>query len=119
MAMARTKRSGVVRPSLFWFLLLDGSLLALIKLAVSKTSYDKVNDMAGDALPPRETLQALTIGALGLHLFEALVAGRMAKRRGAFSQALGKGERVSSAPRSSISWVAISSTRSCLLRNRQ
>ncbi len=80
--MARTKRSGVVRPPLFWFLLLDGSLLALIKLALSKTSYDKVNDMAGDALPPRETLQALTIGALGLHLFEALIAGRMAKRRG-------------------------------------
>ena len=43
--MARTKRSGVVRPSLFWFLLLDGGIVALTKLAVSKTSYDKVNDM--------------------------------------------------------------------------
>ena len=50
--MAGAKRSGVVRPSLFWFLLLDGGIVALTKLAVSKTSYDKVNDMTGDALPP-------------------------------------------------------------------
>jgi hypothetical protein len=47
---------------LFWFLLLDGGVLALIKLSVSKTAYDKVNDMTSDALPPRETLQALVVG---------------------------------------------------------
>ena len=80
--MTRTKRSGVVRPSLFWFLLLDGGVLALIKLSVSKTAYDKVNDMTSDALPPRETLQALLIGTAVVHVTEALVAGRMAKRRG-------------------------------------
>lgn len=80
--MARAKRSGVARPSLFWFLLLDGGIVALTKLAVSKTSYDKVNDMAGDALPPRETLQLMLIGTGAIHLTEAMVAGRMAKRRG-------------------------------------
>ncbi len=80
--MAGAKRSGVVRPSLFWFLLLDGGIVALTKLAVSKTSYDKVNDMTGDALPPRETLQLTLIGTAVIHLTEALVAGRMAKRRG-------------------------------------
>ena len=80
--MARAKRSGVVRPSLFWFLLLDGGIVALTKLAVSKTSYDKVNDMAGDALPPRETLQLMVMGTAAIHVTEALVAGRMAKRRG-------------------------------------
>src|ERR1700677_1558316 len=80
--MARTKRSGVVRPSLFWFLLLDGGIVALTKLAVSKTSYDKVNDMTGDALPPRETLQLTLIGTAVIHATEALVAGPMAKRRG-------------------------------------
>ena len=42
------KRSGVVRPSLFWFLLLDGGIVALTKLAVSKTAYDKVRDMTGE-----------------------------------------------------------------------
>jgi|SRR5580693_3727199 hypothetical protein len=80
--MARAKRSGVVRPSLFWFALLDGGIVALTKLAVSKTSYDKVNDMAGDALPPRETLQLMVMGTAAIHMTEALVAGRMAKRRG-------------------------------------
>jgi hypothetical protein len=79
--MARTKRSGLVRPSLFWFLLLDGGIVALTKLAVSKSAYDKVDDMTGDALPPRETLQALLIGTAVVHVTEALVAGRMAKRR--------------------------------------
>jgi Domain of unknown function (DUF4499) len=80
--MARAKRSGVVRPSLFWFLLLDGGIVALTKLAVGKTSYEKVNDMAGDALPPRETLQLMLIGTAAIHVTEALVAGRMAKHRG-------------------------------------
>ncbi len=80
--MARAKRSGVVRPSLFWFLLLDGGIVALTKLAVSKTAYDKVEDMTGDALPPRETLQLLLIGTAVVHAAEALAAGRMAKRRG-------------------------------------
>jgi hypothetical protein len=80
--MAGAKRSGVVRPSLFWFLLLDGGIIALTKLAVSKTSYDRVNDITGDALPPRETLQLTLIGTAVIHATEALVAGRMAKRRG-------------------------------------
>jgi hypothetical protein len=78
--MARVKRSGVVRPSLFWFLLLDGGIVALTKLAVSKSAYDKVDDMI--ALPPRETLQALLIATAAIHATEALVAGGMARRRG-------------------------------------
>ena len=80
--MARQRRSGVVRPSLFWFLLLDGGIVVLTKLAVSKTAYDKVNDMTSDALPPRETLQAMLIGTAVVHAAEALAAGRMATRRG-------------------------------------
>ncbi len=80
--MARPKRSGVVRPSLFWFLLLDGGIVVLTKLAVNKAAYDRVDEMTGDALPPRETLQAMLIGTAIVHAAEALVAGRMAKRRG-------------------------------------
>jgi hypothetical protein len=82
MARARTKRLGVVRPSFLWFLLLDGGIIALTKLAVDKTAYDKVDDMTGDVLPPRATLQAMLIGTAVIHVTEALVAGRMAKRRG-------------------------------------
>lgn len=80
--MTQVKRSGVVRPSLFWFLLLDGGIVVLTKLAVSKTAYDKVSAMTGDALPPRETLQALLLGTAVVHATEAVVAGRMATRRG-------------------------------------
>ena len=80
--MGRAKPSGAVRPSWFWFLLLDGGIVVLTKLAVSRTAYDKVNEMTGDALPPRETLQALLIGTAVVHAAEALAAGRMAKRRG-------------------------------------
>ena len=72
----------VVRPSLFWFLLLDGGIVALTKLACSKTAYDRVDDITGDALPPRETLQALLIGTVVIHAAEAVVAGRMARRHG-------------------------------------
>lgn len=72
----------MVRPSWFWFLLLDGGIVVLAKLAVSKTAYDKADEMAGDALPPRETLQALLIGTVVVHAAEALAAGRIAKRRG-------------------------------------
>lgn len=80
--MARAKKSGVVRPSLLWFLLLDGGIVVLTRLALSKTTYDKAGEMSGDALPPRETLQALLIGTVVVHAAEAVAAGRMAKRRG-------------------------------------
>ena len=80
--MARAKRSGVVRPSLLWFLLLDGGIVVLTKLAVSRAAYDKVDEMTGQALPPRETLQALLVGTAVVHAAEAVVAGRMATRRG-------------------------------------
>jgi Domain of unknown function (DUF4499) len=80
--MARTTRSAVVRPSLFWFLLLDGGIVVLARLALSKPAYDRVADMSGQVLPPRETLQGLLVGTAVVHAAEAVVAGRMARRRG-------------------------------------
>jgi|SRR5271157_2895800 len=80
--MAKAKRSGVVRPSWLWFLLLDGGIVVLTRLALSKTAYDKASEMSNDALPPREVLQVLLAGTALIHTGEALAAGRMAKRRG-------------------------------------
>ena len=80
--MARTGRSGVVRPSWLWFLLLDGGIVVLTKLAFSKSAYDKVGERTGDALPPREVLQSMLVGTAVIHVTEALVAGRIARRRG-------------------------------------
>jgi hypothetical protein len=71
-----------VRPSLVWFLLLDGGIVILTKLALSKPAYDKANEMSSDALPPREVLQALLGATVVIHAAEAVAAGRMARRRG-------------------------------------
>ena len=80
--MAKVSRSGLVHPSLFWFLLLDGGIVVMIKLVVSEEAYDRVNKMSGGNLPPRATVRALLAGTAVIHLAEALAAGRMAKRRG-------------------------------------
>jgi hypothetical protein len=80
--MAHARRSGVARPPWFWFLLLDGGIVVLARLALSKSTYDMVDEMSGDALPPREVLQALLVGTAVIHAGEALVAGRRARRRG-------------------------------------
>jgi len=71
-----------VRPSLFWFLLLDGGIVVLTRLALRKPAYTKARGMAGDALPPREVLQALLAATVVIHATEAVAAGRMARRRG-------------------------------------
>ncbi len=80
--MARRSRSGVTRPSVFWFLLLDGGIVVLTKLALQKRAYVKANEMTGDALPPREVLQALLAATAVIHAAEAVAAGHSARRRG-------------------------------------
>ncbi len=72
----------MVRPSLFWFLLLDGGIVILTKLALSKPAYDKANEISSDALPPREVLQVLLAATAVIHAAEAVAVGRMARRRG-------------------------------------
>lgn len=71
-----------MRPSLFWFLLLDGGIVVLTGLALRKPAYTKAREMAGDVLPPREVLQALLAATAVIHATEAVAAGRMARRRG-------------------------------------
>jgi hypothetical protein len=82
MAQAKSTPSRVVRPSLFWFLLLDGGIVLLARLALSKPAYDRAGEMGANLLPPRETLQGLLVATAVIHASEAVVAGRMARRRG-------------------------------------
>ena len=72
----------MVRPSWLWFFLLDGGIVVLAQLAFSKSAYEKVGGKTGDALPPREVLQAMLVGTAVIHATEALAAGRIARRRG-------------------------------------
>ena len=80
--MAKTRRSGVIRPSLFWFVLLDGGIALLALLVFNDEAYERAAERSGGALPPREALQGLLAGTAVIHAFEALVASRMARRRG-------------------------------------
>jgi hypothetical protein len=80
--MAQAKRPGVVRPSLFWFLLLDGGIVVLTRLAFSRPTYERARAASGDRLPPREVLYSLLAATAVIHTGEALAAGRMARRRG-------------------------------------
>ena len=80
--MAKQRRSGVIRPSLFWFLLLDGGIVALAYLVFNQEAYDQAAERSGGQLPGRDVLQGMLIGTAVIHLAEALVAGRMARKRG-------------------------------------
>jgi hypothetical protein len=80
--MAKTKRSGVVRPSFFWFLLLDGGIVLLVRLAFNRPAYDRALEVSGQRLPPREVLYSLLAATAVIHTAEAFAAGRMARRRG-------------------------------------
>jgi hypothetical protein len=80
--MAKAKRSGVVRPSLFWFLLLDGGIVVLVRLAFNRPAYDRALEVSGNRLPPREVLYSLVAATAVIHVGEAVAAGRMARRRG-------------------------------------
>ena len=80
--MADASRTGLVRPPLLWFLLLDGGIIVLIKLVLSQQAYDRLNELSGEKLPPRSTVRALLAGTALIHLAEAVVAGRIARRRG-------------------------------------
>ena len=72
----------MVRPSWLWFVLLDGGIVILTFLALRGPAYNRARDVVGDALPPREALQVLLYGTAAIHAGEALVAGRVARRRG-------------------------------------
>lgn len=80
--MAKAKRPGVVRPSLFWFLLLDGGIVVLLRLAFNRPAYDRALEVSGNRLPPREVLYSLVAATAVIHVSEAVAAGRMARRRG-------------------------------------
>jgi hypothetical protein len=80
--MAKTTRSGVLRPSWLWFLFLDGGLILLARLVYSQKSYERARVWSGDALPPHRALRALLIGSAVLHAAEAVAAGALARGRG-------------------------------------
>jgi hypothetical protein len=80
--MAKTTQSGVVRPSLLWFLLLDGGIVLLTLLVFSDDAHARAKERLQGRLPSRDTLVGLLIGTVVIHTVEAFAAGRVAGRRG-------------------------------------
>ena len=80
--MAKTTKSGLVRPSLFWFLLLDGGIVLLALLVFDDRAYEQARARLAGRLPSRNALVALLIGTAVIHTVEAVAAGRVARRRG-------------------------------------
>jgi Transmembrane protein 254 len=80
--MTKTPQSGVVRPSLLWFLLLDGGIVLLTLLVFSDDAYARAKVRLESRLPSRDTLVGLLIGTVVIHTAEAFAAGRVARRRG-------------------------------------
>jgi hypothetical protein len=80
--MRMAKSSGVVRPSWAWFALLDGGIATLAVLGTSENAYSAVKNAVPAALPERRVLRAMLVATAVIHLAEAVVAARGARRRG-------------------------------------
>jgi hypothetical protein len=82
MAKRTSPRPKVVRPSLGWFLLLDGGLVALAALSASESLHAQVSEASPVPLPPQSRLRRIFAVAVATHVGEGLIGGRMAGRRG-------------------------------------
>jgi hypothetical protein len=80
--MDEARRSRVVRPPWLWFLVLDGGIVVLARLVFSDAAYRRAVELSRGALPPRAALRGLLGATAVIHIGEAFVAGRMARRRG-------------------------------------
>jgi hypothetical protein len=80
--MASVNERSVVRPHWLWFLVLDGGIWMLIQFVINPALYERIRSRSGDRLPPHRAIQGLLAGTAVIHTGEAIVAGRMAARRG-------------------------------------
>jgi hypothetical protein len=77
-----SRRSDVIRPHWLWFLVLDGGIWLLVQFTVNPGLYSKARERSGGRLPPHSAIKGLLAGTVVIHSGEAVLAGRMAARRG-------------------------------------
>jgi Domain of unknown function (DUF4499) len=80
--MATTPQRSLRRPSVLWFLLLDGGIVLMALLAFNDQAYARASERLAERLPRRETLVGMLIGTAVIHFVEAAAAGRIARKRG-------------------------------------
>ncbi|HVA09774.1 MAG TPA: DUF4499 domain-containing protein [Acidimicrobiales bacterium] len=76
------RRARVIRPSWGWFALLDGGIVVMSVLAASEQAHAAVSEALPAKLPGRTVLKAMCVGTAVIHVAEAAVAARLARRRG-------------------------------------
>jgi Domain of unknown function (DUF4499) len=83
MAMTKSARKpAAVRPSWWWFALLDGGILALVIFSASDGAHRAVAEASPTPLPPQRVLRRMLAGTALIHIAEAVFAARGARRRG-------------------------------------
>lgn len=78
--MGNESHATFARPALGWFLVLDGGVAALATLALSRRAYEAARGIG--PLPAQQRLRQLLVATAGVHVAEATVAVRQARRRG-------------------------------------
>jgi hypothetical protein len=76
------RHSGVVRPSWAWFAVLDGGIIALSVLSASEEAHAAVSDASPVPLPSHHACRGMLVGTAVIHVAEAMLVGRAARRRG-------------------------------------
>jgi hypothetical protein len=80
--MVERRQRRARRPSIFWFLVLDGGIVLLALLVFNDTAYARARERLERRLPSRDTLIGLLVATAVIHSVEAIAAGRIARRRG-------------------------------------
>ena len=80
MTAAMTTTDRFERPNLLWYVFFDTGLTAMGVMSFNADAYEAIAATA--PVPSRRTVQALFAGSVALHVAEATMAYKMAKRRG-------------------------------------
>ena len=72
----------MTRPAWPWFVLLDGGIVTLTALAASEEAHRAASEASPVGLPDRPTLRRMLVATAAIHVGEALVAHRIARRHG-------------------------------------
>jgi hypothetical protein len=75
-------KKSVVRPSWVWFAVLDGGIVAMSVLGSNEKAHAAVSKAIPGALPERHVLRGMMVGTAVIHVAEAMMAARAARRRG-------------------------------------
>ncbi|MFV0317860.1 MAG: TMEM254 family protein [Microthrixaceae bacterium] len=69
------------RPSLLWRLFVLGGVGSMVAISVDDNAWEAVDEMSGGVVD-RDVVRAATVGVVGLHMVDSLIAWRSARKAG-------------------------------------